>query len=236
MASVLDIAVDAAIEISLSEPATLMGTGAKSGGKKLLRYLTRTCRELAIRHPWAIITEEHTFTTTAAEIQTGSLPSDFRKILTETIWNRTTRRELDGPLTAKEYQSEKANVNGGIRDQFYIRGTNMLIYPAPAAGDTIAYEYIKNTIGTDSAGTTERTAFTDDTDIPYFDEELLILGTVWRYKKADGLDYSEEFNEYERRLIELKGDDGGGRRRIGEGGGQAGKARKITPSFEEYVD
>lgn len=231
MATILSIAQDAAIEISLSEPNTLFGSDAPSGGKKLARHITRTCRQLAQRYDWSFLRKEQTFTTVAAEIQTNALPSDFLRFVTETTWNRTTRREVEGPLTPQDYQSEKARVNGGIRDQFIIRGTDFLIYPTPSAGDTIAYEYIKNTIGADS-GSTELTEFTADTDTTLFDDELVMLGAVWRYKKSDGLDYSEEFREYEARLLNIGSKDGGNRRVSMSGDPPR---RIMQPQFNEYV-
>ena len=36
--------------------------------------------------------------------------------------------------------------------------------------------------------------------MPIFDEYLVKLGILWRWLKRSGLDYSEEFDEYEREL------------------------------------
>lgn len=229
---VLSASQDAATELSLGRPTELTDPAISDRTAiKLLRYLTRTCRELNGRIDWSILRTEKTFTTTAAEVQTGAIPSDFGRWIDDAIWNRTTRRQVFGPLSPAEYQNWKAQVEGGIRDQFYIRGTDMLIYPAPPAGETIAYEYIRKVIGTDSLGTTDKWTFTDDGDLLIFDEELVILGVVWRYRKSEGLDYSEEFTEYERRIQDMIKQNGGSRR---YDMGTGARGRIIPPIFEDY--
>ncbi len=41
---------------------------------------------------------------------------------------------------------------------------------------------------------------TENTDIPVFDEYLVKLGIIWRWNKRTGMDYTEEYNEYQREL------------------------------------
>ena len=98
-----------------------------------------------------------------------------------------------------------------------MRGNAILMAPTPTAGQTVAYEYITKYIGTDSTAVTPRTLFTADTDLPYLDDELVILGTVWRYNQAEGNDYAEAFREFEMRLNDLLKMDRG-RRPIDMGG------------------
>lgn len=59
------------------------------------------------------------------------------------------------------------------------------------------------TVATD-AGITDWTLFTDeyrrflaDTDVSLLDEDVLILGIIWRFKQAKGLNFSVELAEYE---------------------------------------
>jgi hypothetical protein len=229
MQSILSIAQDVAVDVSLAQPSELVGdTG---DGAELLRHITRTCRQLA-QKDWSFLRKEQTFTTIAAQIQTSGVPGDFLRIVDGTSWNRTERRPLEGPLSPQEWASYIANVSGGIRDQFRFIGGNYEMYPAPSAGDTIAYEYIKNTIGTDSTGTTERAAFSVDTDLTHFDDELVILGALWRYKQAQGGDYSEEYVEYQVRLAELYASDGGNDK-LDMSGSRVGN-RIIQPRFEDW--
>ena len=45
---------------------------------------------------------------------------------------------------------------------------------------------------------TDKAAFTIDTDLSRLSEELLTLDLVWRWKKAKGLDYAEDLADFER--------------------------------------
>ena len=227
--SILQIAKDAALEAGTSQPSELVGNTGDGG--KFLRFITKTCKQLALRD-WEALRSEHTFTTIAAQIQTSGKPSDFLRIVDDTAWNRTERRPLVGPLDSSEWNYNISNIQGGIRDQFRFIGGGFEIYPAPAAGDTIAFEYIKNAIGTDSAGTTDRAAFAADTDLVLFDDELVTQGTLWRYKQSIGADYAEEYQEYQIRLHELYSDDGG--KQVLTMGGSSMKARPIKPMFEDW--
>lgn len=209
--SILEICQDAALELSLVSPSSVAGDVNDETAEKLLRHLTRCCKTVAGRHDWSVLRREQTFTTVAAAEQTSALATDYLRMIPLSMWNRTRLRKVKGPLTPAEWQGLQAMVNANIFDQFMIRGTSLLFTPVPEAGHTIAYEYITNAIGTDSTGATQRTRFTSDTDITYFDDELLILGTVWRYRKAEGLDYSEEYRDFELRMSDLMKMDGGRR-------------------------
>lgn len=231
MASIILLAEDIADELSIGRPSVLIGDDGD--GAKILRFMRRTCRLLAKRD-WEFLKKEQTFTTVAAESQTSAIPTDFKRFVNGTFWNRTTRRPVVGPLSSSEWAYYKANVNAGVRDQFRQAGGEIQIYPAPPAGQTIAYEYIKNTICTASDGVTEKSDFETDADIPIFDDELVILGVVWRYKKSAGGDYAEEFREFVLRLEDEFKNDGGSD--IINMGGSRNLGRVIKPMYEDYAD
>lgn len=206
--TVLEICQDAARELSLVVPSSVAETVDDITAEKLLRQLIRTCRFVSGRHDWQVLRREKTFTTTAAAAQTGAVATDLLRFIPMTMWNRTRRRRVDGPLSPAEWQAYEANINASVFDQMMMRGNAMLITPTPSTGHTIAYEYITRYIGTDADAATERYTFTADTDLPYFDDELLITGIVWRYRKSEGLDYSEEYRDFELRMAEMIKADG----------------------------
>jgi len=211
MTTVLSLVTDAADELSLARPTDIADTTDDNTSQKLIRHLTRTCRQLSAEYDWSRLRREKTFTTVAAAEQTDAIPTDFQRFLKDTIWNRSTRTKVLGPLDVGDWQARQAVLVNGPYQNFIIRGTSFLMTPTPTAGWTIAYEYITKYIGLAVDGTTERLTFTADDDTTYFDDELVILGTVWRYRKAEGLDYSEEFREYQLRRANMIKMDGGRR-------------------------
>jgi len=52
----------------------------------------------------------------------------------------------------------------------------------------------------ESSGGTDQSAWAADTDVGLLDENLMQMGIVWRFKKKNGLDYSEDFRIYEQKL------------------------------------
>lgn len=207
-ATVLSLAQDVAAEISLGIPGALIDVTTDRTALKLKRLLHKTCGDLAARHDWNALKREHTFTTTAADAQTGGLPSDFLRFVPDTMYNRTTNWKVQGPASDREWQSYKSSLTTRVFDAFRIRGGVLLLAPLNPGSETIAFEYITNTIGK-QADDTEVTTFADDTDTTHFDDELVRLGMSWMHRKAEGLDYAEEFRAYEMRIVQLtKGDDG----------------------------
>lgn len=205
MASILDLIEDACDELSLARPNEVVGNTNDDTATKLIRHLTRTCRQLAARYDWQRLRREKTFTTVALADQTTASwrPSDFMRFVPDSFYNRTKRYRVIGPLTSEEWQGHQATLMTRVYDAYTVRGNALLLAPTPAAGQSMAFEYITSNVGTDSTGGTERSSFTNDTDLAFLDDELLILGMVWRYRRAEGQDYAEDFREYELRVNDL---------------------------------
>jgi hypothetical protein len=212
MTSVLEICQDAADELSVIRPKVVGPDAIDPTAQKLFRHLVRTCRQVAGRRDWQILRREHTFVTSGSEAQTGAIPDDFLRFVPNTMVNRTKRTRVLGPLTPGEWQQITATVYTSPYEKFIQRGNAVLFTGSHAAGQTIAYEYITKAIGLSEDGTEEREIFTSGSDAAYFDDELLISGIVWRYKKAAGDDYSEEFREHEQRFAAVAKMDGGRRK------------------------
>lgn len=227
MTSILEISQSAADELSVIRPADVGVSALDPTAQKLFRHLTRTCRDLSGRFDWQSLRREKTFTTSGVALQANAIPSDFQRFVKETMFNRTRRVPVCGPLTPSEWQCLQASFNTAIDDQFIQRGNDIYFAGRTVSGETIAYEYITKYIGrtegSDDTPSVELAAFTQGSDVAYFDDELLISGTVWRYLKAEGRDYSEEFRAHERRFQDLTKMDGG--RRVLDMSGKSDTAR-----------
>lgn len=234
MTTILSLATDIATELLITSPVGLVAETDNHEAQAILRHMTRTCRMLAGRYDWARLRREKTFTTVATAEQTDAIPTDMSRMVQESMFNRTRRTRVTGPLTPDEWQQRQASLVTNVYDEFIIRGSSLLLTPTPAAGSTIAYEYITKYIAVAEDTTTERLSFADDADEPYFDDELVILGTIWRYRKAEGTDYSEEMREFELRLADMIKMDGG-RRTVSMDGGSAVERVPYPPRVPETL-
>jgi hypothetical protein len=164
----------------------------------------------AKRTTWESLQTEAIFVTVAAETQgtMAAIAPGCKFIINDTIWNRTLRRPVFGPKTPQDWQQLKASQISGPFNSFRIVGDVIKFNPAPAAGQTCAFEYAsKNWVVTSTGGT--GSVFTNDADTCKLDDDLMVLGTRWRWKQAKGLDYAEDFAEYERQINDAMGRDGG---------------------------
>lgn len=165
-------------------------------------------QEQAARYPWQALQTEVTFTTVATQVQASmnTIAPGWNYIVNDTIWNRTLRRPVYGPRSEQNWQYQKAMQINGPFNSYRIIGDSINFYPNPVAGQTCAFEYITSNWVSSS---TASSVWLVDTDTPLIDDQLLILGTIWRWKQAKGLNYAEDFNKYERRMEDLMGRDAG---------------------------
>lgn len=141
-------------------------------------------------------------------IQTITGP-DFLNVANETMWDRTTRRPVYGPKMQAEWQQLKAQLMQGPWWQYRIRGNQVLFIPPPSPGDQIYFEWT-STYWVAVTGTTvgAQASYVLDTDVSLLDERTLTLDTLWRYKSAKGLAYSEDFDKAEDAIMDLMSRDG----------------------------
>lgn len=73
---------------------------------------------------------------------------------------------------------------------------NLEIWPALANGEIVQFWYFSKNWITKSVGGTS-SVWTNDNDTALFDEDILMKGAIWQWKRAKGLDYAEEFRAYQ---------------------------------------
>ena len=195
--TLLTIVQDACNEIGIAAPNSVYGSTDRTA-KQMLALSNRSGKQLANRFAWQEMTIEATHTTIAAELQ-GSVESilpGFNWYLYETMWNRTNRNVLWGPLFPSEWQFLKASNITGPFPEFRIRNKNLYMLPAPAAGQTIGLEYISRYWCETSIGV-DKEKWSSDTDVGILPEDMLTIDLIWRFKAAKGLDYAEDMRQAE---------------------------------------
>lgn len=195
--SLLQICQDAAAEIGVSRPASVVGATSVDAAR-LLRFANRVGRDLASRCAWQALRALHTVTATATEEQSGAIPAGFLRFSTETMWNRTDKSSITGPISPTEYESRKDRASG-IRRWFTRRGNSLLIWPIMGGGEEIAFQF-QSTNFCQSAGGTHQSAWLADTDTGRLSEELITLGVIHRFLEADGQPSVAARADFERRM------------------------------------
>jgi hypothetical protein len=192
--TLLVIVQHAADRLGLTRPSTVISSPDENA-RILLGMAQEEGESLADRHTWQALQTEHTFST-ADTVASYALPSGFDTLIKDTVFNRTSRRRMQGDLSPSQWQETQASLVTMVNPAFRIRGSLFYISPTPTAIETIAYEYVtKNWC--QSSGGTGQAAWAADTDVGLLDEELFKLGVIWRYKAKKGFDYAEDMNTYE---------------------------------------
>lgn len=207
--SLLTIAQDAADVCGIARPSVVIGS-TDVNTRRIQTLSNIEGKFLAKRYPWQDLVKEATVTTVATESQGAitTIASDFDRIIDDTQWNRSTQDRIGGPLSPQEWQEQKAITAAGPYYDYRIRGGDLFFYPAPTAGEDARFEYVsKNWCqDTDSNG---QDSWAADTDTAIIDEFLITLGTIWRFKKANSLDYGEDYRTYETQVNLAMARDGG---------------------------
>ena len=213
MANLLNITNAIADEIGFQRPVTIISNN-DDDARQLLQLSNREGRNLVKAADWTILQRVHTFST-ASGTDEYDLPDDYSRLLRETEWNRSTARPMRGPVNPQEWQTIKSGLLGGgvVNDRFRIfRGTTtttrkIYIDPTPTSTETIAFEYISSGWLSNAAQDTTYTSWQVDTDILILDEDLLVLGSIVRWKRSKGLDFTSEADEMMLIIDREKGQD-----------------------------
>lgn len=205
----LTIIQDVAQRINLPSP----NSAAQSTDPQVVQLVALANKEgewLSANYDWQELMVETSFVTNASsQVQTtlATTAPGMKKIINNTIWNRDLRRPVYGPMTPQRYQQVQAAVFAGPWNQFIIERGNILFFPIPAAGQHCWFQYITQNFCTSSGGTGQA-KFLADSDILLLREDLFKLGVEWRWKKAKGLDYAQDFVDYETMLADAKAQNG----------------------------
>ncbi len=208
--SVLSIIQNANVRLGLPAPGIVINSFDQQV-LQFLALLTEECISLAQRPGvgWQVLNKEASFTTVATEIQGNMqiIAPNYKFVINDTIYNRSLRRPVFGPLSPYIWQQRKALYITGPWNQYRIVNNQLKFIPVPTAGQSCYFEYVTKAICTDSTGTIEKINFTADSDLPFLDEELLTLGLIWRWCQSKGFDFSTHFQKYEQQVINAIGRD-----------------------------
>lgn len=229
--SLLTLVQSAALRLGLVPPDTVIDNPDETA-TRLRALANQSGMELMRRHDWTRLTKEQTFTTVAQEIQTSAIPADFDRFVNGTIFNRTSKRKLNGPLTAEEWQTQKSLTISILLDAFRVRGSDFIMLPTPTADETVAYEYIsKYWVDADDDGTGDATSLAADAAVTLLDEETIVADCIWRYQQSAGLGYAESFRNAQVMIADRIARDGG--RRTMDLGYTRSVSRPRLPSMPE---
>jgi hypothetical protein len=195
--TVANLISDAAIELGLVSAAIadpFVSTDVNV--LQLVKFLKSGGRELAARREWKHLVKEYTFAT-ANGTESYGLPSDFRSMVADTGWDRSTQIPLGGPLSPADWQLLKAVTSTGIFKRYRLWAGRLYLNPIPTSIETIAYEY-NGTSWVKPSGQTSPTSSTPSaaSDVICFDPLLVVKRLKRDFRRAKKQDSASEEDDY----------------------------------------
>lgn len=165
---------------------------AKSALDSLMRYAD-----------WQELTKEGVLRTAGnkSSYLIHSIVPDFYSLLNNTVYVKDGSEKVIGAITPEQWMRDKYFDAIGSDIKFKFQNGMIKFLQTPPNGIKIVFQYRSSNIVWDAAsGYEEKSQLTKNTDVPIFDEYLVKLGIIWRWLKRNGMDYTEEFNEYQKEL------------------------------------
>jgi hypothetical protein len=176
----------------------------------LCALLTDVGQEIARLREWTHLQKEYTFVTVAAQ-EAYDLPPDFRGMIDQTGWNRTSRFPLGGPLSPQEWQYLQGIGTAltvtvlfrPLRQQMHLQGGSSI-----PGSLTIAYEYLSSYwVQPQGQLTATQAEPTLSSDVVLFDPLLMTRALRVAFLKAKGFDSNAAQGDYDRALELIKSED-----------------------------
>jgi len=200
--SLLTVCQGVARRIGITTPSAIVANTNDPDAMLLWELANVEGYALSQRAFWSRLRVEHTFTTLAADSQgDDSIPDDFECIVPETMFNRTARRKVCGPISVEAWQEYKSSLIVPADPVFLQRGDVFLMAPTQTAGQSIYYEYISTKWALSSGGAAQ-TEFLADTDTTIFKDIILKQGILWRWKAHKGLEHETDRFDYEKMVVD----------------------------------
>lgn len=162
--------------------------------KQLIAIGKKVGREL-VRKNWQQLEKVATVTT---EIGTDNyaLPDDYRSMISDTMWNATSARQMSGHETSQSWaEITNAPITATTYHYFRLAGNRIYVKPSPASVFSFNYAYRSKSYCQSSAGV-DRTEWTADDDVPTLPDEFFLAGIAYYFRKSNGLPFADQEAEY----------------------------------------
>lgn len=214
--TLLEIVNDAMAECGFGKLDAVAGDECDEA-QTLLALANRAGTTILKAHEWRQTQVEGSLTLVQDQ-QEYDIPSEFLFYSPETMWNRDTRRPVLIALTPSEWQYYKGWIFiQGLNLRARIQG-DKFIFEQPIdvvnAGNKIFYEFrSKGWVESDpnNPPTSIKNRFDADTDVCFFNRDLMTACLVYLIKKQRGLDYNDDERYFYTQLRIHMGNDNAAR-------------------------
>jgi len=201
MSNILEICQEVADLSAMQRPTNLFDTSSQHN--QIFCSVAKSELDALMRYgDWQDLTKEAEFKTVCNKTvyPIDNIVDDFYCLLNNTIYIKDNQERVIGAITPEEWARDKCFKLNGEDIKFKIQNNAFKFLTPPAGGLKIVFTYRSNAVCTDAKTYEDKATITKNTDIPIFDKYVVKLGILYRWLKRNGMDYTEEFNEYQKEL------------------------------------
>lgn len=198
--NILEIAQSAADICAVARPTDLFNSSSQND--QLFASVVHSALDSLLRQAeWETLTRETTLYTVEGvkEYLIENIAPDFYSLVNGTMYMKGDMRDVIGAITEEKWRQLKQYHTVDVDVFFKIQNNKIKFYKDPE-GKAFKFAYKSNAVCYDAKTGEPKPKLTANTDIPVFDTYLVKLAIIWRWLKRTGLDYTEEYNEYQREL------------------------------------
>jgi hypothetical protein len=186
-------------------PSTIIGNSSPTA-VALRSAALDVGRALERGYKWQALKKEYTFAT-SEDVTAYDVPEEMRRFINMTIWSATDQWPLVNVSHKRFRELQSGIVVSSIRFQYEFSANQININPAPGADAVnIVFDYHTKYF-CESSGGTGQNRWLADSDVSRLDENLMVLGTRYRYLARQGLPYDEEKGDFLSAITDLRADD-----------------------------
>ncbi len=128
------------------------------------------------------------------------ITADFYCLTHNTLFIKDRNERVLGSFTYEEAMQRKYLKTSSGELEFRIENNGLRFLKAPLANLSVVFLYRSNTICYDAVTGEEKCKLEKNDDVPVFDQYIVKLGIIWRWLKRSGMDYAQEYNDYQNEL------------------------------------
>lgn len=181
---------------SFNVPTSIVGNDDDTA-LQLLAIAKDVGEELCRDYNWTDHLQVATVTTVADQVAYDR-PSDFDRMVPDTMWETGNSRFMRGAATSRKWQA--INNVLGIQDGFYrwrLARKRIEVFPTPGGVFEFNYHYLSSSYCTDLNGVIRADGWTDDTDLPLLPHDVYVAGIRYYFKKENNMPYGGAEAEFE---------------------------------------
>lgn len=189
-------------------PATIVGN-SNDTAKLIFQAIRKATQIVLWANSWQRLVQDYTFATVPDQ-EEYDLPVGISQtnIIPYTLWNRTTRFQLNGPISFNQWQLFKnLLLIPTIIQQWIMLDNKIKLYPTPTAVQTLSLLFSSN-LCIRSEGGAEQSEWEADDDYSILNEYAIELQATWIYLKQLERPYEEEKEMADNYLQQLIQQDG----------------------------